>query len=153
MEFSEIPLERSNRVLNALNELETNKQPVDPCGSAAFADFRRAGALGNAVVAIQFSNSFSQESFEAYLATLCKLCAESNSTFALVMDLREMGMPPSPWYFARQIFFLREYTCNMQRCIEWTVLITGSPILDNLLHLLFTIVPPQKELYIFRAVA
>ena len=138
-------------------------EDVDECVHALAAHHghwpREPGALAavfqlelqqDAYVFIFQDEAFTTANFAFYLSQLEALYA-APEPFVLVMDFTHLRWP-SMTFFWRQVAFL-DHAHDMRRCVIWSLLIVPSRELRGLLNLLFTIVPPQRPVWVLDAPA
>ena len=86
-------------------------------------------------------SEYDQASFEAYLEAL-RSFYEAHDNVNLVVDLSNLAMPPSPWFFSRQLEFSVANKLLSKKAIKQTIIIVESPFLRSLLETLFLLSPP-----------
>lgn len=149
LDLSSLAAETKDRVWRALEAAEMQKKTGTKTElELGFATFFSFAHNEKQTILISFLDTFSEEGFESFLAKLDSLYTNSERPFALILDLRAIGVPPHPWYVTRQAEFLREHAQDMDRCVEWSVIVTSSELIASVVRMLFQIVPPRKPMSI-----
>lgn len=106
------------------------------------------GDDNNTIVIVTFTSAYTQENLNTFFQDFDNIL-NVPAEFILVLDVHLLGLPPSLSYVLEMIQFLRQNRNRLKDRVQWSMMLLpdNTPLLESMLDIIFSLVPPQKPFF------